>query len=76
MASLDRLKEAQRAAQMAAARRYAARTSERDKVKAAVAVGGPGAADSASRQMRDRARVETLGRARALSRPPTAAMCR
>jgi endonuclease G len=68
MANLDRLKEAQRAAQMAAAQRYAARTSEREKVKAAVAVGGPGAADSASRQMRYKARVESLGRARALSR--------
>jgi endonuclease G len=67
MARLDRLKEAQRAAQMAAARRYAARTAEREKVKAAVAVGGPGAADSASRQMRYKARIETLGRARALS---------
>jgi hypothetical protein len=61
---------------MAAARRYAARTSERDKVKAAVAISGPGAADSASRQMRYRARVETLGRTRALSRATTAATCR
>lgn len=68
MASLDRLKEAQRAAQMAAARRYAARTGQRAKVQAALAAGGPGAADSASRQLRYKARVETLGRARALSR--------
>jgi len=68
MARLDRLLEAQRAAQLAAAARYEARTAERDKVKATLAVAGPGAADSPQRRMRYRARVDGLDRARALSK--------
>ncbi|MCA0302495.1 MAG: DNA/RNA non-specific endonuclease [Proteobacteria bacterium] len=66
MAGLDRLKEAQRAAQMAAARRYAARAAEREKNKATVETLGPGAADSAGRRSRFATRMEAFGKARAL----------
>ena len=66
MAGLDRLRDAQRAAQMAAARRYAERAAQREKNKAAVQTLGPGGADSAGRQSRFDTRMATFRRARAL----------
>jgi endonuclease G len=68
MGQLDRIKEARRAVQRAAIRRWQQRAQVRGENRRNVEVGGEGAADSAIRNERFRAREETFARARDLRR--------
>jgi endonuclease G len=68
MGQLDRIKEARRAVQRAAVRRWQERAQVRGENRQSIADGGEGAADSAIRNERFRAREETFERARELRR--------
>lgn len=68
MSNLNRIRDARRAVQAAALQRWRDRAQTRDRNKAAIAVGGPGAADSPQRQTRFLARQAGLAQARELGR--------